>query len=262
MKDVLLYGPSIPHQSLKGLGDDIDAQIAMQEQAIKALQSTIKMYSNDINIMKPMLADYQNTLDAATNEARLLENMLQSAYSEQIYIKYKALINGTLPEARRLVQSKQQKIDEDTKKIKEAETKLAEHQRILNDLIIIRDGKDMFSTSPTVTVTVQPTTPKTIILPTPEPTPTQTTPEPEPGPETEPVQTPIFKLPSFEDEGDGASEPEEASDAEIYDIVDEAPDTETETTDIKIPWYVYALGAGALLLGGVLLFGKKKKKNN
>lgn len=29
--------------------------------------------------------------------------------------------------------------------------------------------------------------------------------------------------------------------------------------DVKIPWYVYALGAGVLLLGGILLFGKKKK---
>lgn len=116
---------------------------------------------------------------------------------------------------------------------------------------------DMFSPALTVTVTVQPTAPKTIILPTPEPTPTQTTPEQEP--EQEPEPTPIFKLPSLEDESDGASsEPEEASDMEIYDIVDEAPGTETETTDIKIPWYVYALGAGALLLGGVLIFGKKK----
>ena len=26
----------------------------------------------------------------------------------------------------------------------------------------------------------------------------------------------------------------------------------------QIPWYVYALGAGVLLLGGILLFGKKK----
>ena len=31
------------------------------------------------------------------------------------------------------------------------------------------------------------------------------------------------------------------------------------TQDVKIPWYVYALGAGVLLLGGILLFGKKKK---
>lgn len=30
------------------------------------------------------------------------------------------------------------------------------------------------------------------------------------------------------------------------------------TSNIQIPWYVYALGAGVLLLGGILLFGKKK----
>lgn len=34
--------------------------------------------------------------------------------------------------------------------------------------------------------------------------------------------------------------------------------SQNNTQDVKIPWYVYALGAGVLLLGGILLFGKKK----
>lgn len=33
---------------------------------------------------------------------------------------------------------------------------------------------------------------------------------------------------------------------------------QNNTQDVKIPWYVYALGAGVLLLGGILIFGKKK----
>ena len=41
-------------------------------------------------------------------------------------------------------------------------------------------------------------------------------------------------------------------------ITETAVASQNNTQDVKIPWYVYALGAGVLLLGGILLFGKKK----
>lgn len=222
MKDVLLYGPSITHQSLKGLGDI--------QQEINSRQLTLNL----LNIAAKQIEE-------------------QIANKERLLIKYSS--------DAAMVAATSQELKELNKRLEANKADISRVTLEIADLNKIKDGGDMFSTAPTVTVTVQPTTaPKTIILPTPEATPTQTTPEPEPEPE--PVQTPIFNFPSFVDEGNGTSEPEGESDAEIYDIVDEAPGTETETTAIKIPWYVYALGAGALLLGGVLIFGKKKKKNN
>ena len=50
--------------------------------------------------------------------------------------------------------------------------------------------------------------------------------------------------------------------AEIWSDVETTlsiePQEET-TTQTKIPWYVYAIGAGALITAGILIFGKKKR---
>lgn len=33
-----------------------------------------------------------------------------------------------------------------------------------------------------------------------------------------------------------------------------------QQSSTKIPWYIYAIGAGILLIGGILIFGNNKRK--
>lgn len=35
---------------------------------------------------------------------------------------------------------------------------------------------------------------------------------------------------------------------------------EQPSSSTKIPWYIYAIGAGILLIGGILIFGDNKRK--
>lgn len=35
---------------------------------------------------------------------------------------------------------------------------------------------------------------------------------------------------------------------------------EQPSSSTKIPWYIYAIGAGILLIGGILIFGNNKRK--
>ena len=59
-----------------------------------------------------------------------------------------------------------------------------------------------------------------------------------------------------EDDGDGVILEEDPAPGETDNIIDE-PDSATELK--SIPWYIYAIGAGAVIGAGILIFGGNKK---
>lgn len=280
MKDVLLYGPSIPRrhslQGCKGLGD-VGQEITAAQNAITSLNVSISAQQSNLENKTNLLKNNQKNIDDCNleleqkqNEVSIYTTLLQSNPDDATVSKLTAAQNR-ITQLKKYLNSYNSQKEELTasiakiqNNIADMEAQVAQQKRIIANLQSIQSGNDMFNT-PTVTVTVAPTVaPATVTTtPTPEPTPTQTRttilPEPEPDPTPEPEPEPVFSF-NFDDDGDAAALPEGDagnSDTEIYDLSDEAPDTETTG---NIPWYVYALGAGALLLGGVLIFGGKKNK--
>lgn len=233
MRDILLYGPPIPRlrtlQGCKSLGD-IESEIAQAEKEIASLQSTKK----SLQLMLDIALNNQKQAKRDGNEKKL-----ERAISE---------------------------IEHYTQEVEKVDNWINEKKRL-----IIRLQNSQY-TAPTVTVTVAPTVTTTTTQTTPKATTTEN-----PAAQAAAAQTaqiteamqdaaaePAPQYVTTTSDDDGAIITDSEYNALIADDGDEAspePQQEPEVeTTIKIPWYVYALGAGALIGGVYLIFRKKTKK--
>ena len=239
--DVLLYGVS-----QRGLGY-VNSEIQARQSNIEAMQVQISVNKNVLDsYYRSYQANLKNSEDYAIEieskeaQLQLVSNLLSANPNDSLISQYNALTKEITT-----LKKKKSASDKATAqslsdyndlqaKINSWQAEIDQNKKEIEDL---KSVQDVVPTPVTTTpVTTTPVTDNTN----------------EPG---------TMSITDYLSYGDASTndEPTPGDSDNIVDIADS--DSPEFVTELKtIPWYIYALGAGALIGAGILIFGGKKNK--